>query len=1023
MLPLVCPLCRIAIPPVDDVCPRDGHPGREVDWVAVPPTLSQRFSVIEPFASGESGSLYIADEPETGRRGLLKVLAQPGVLAQSGVETRGGSAREPKKDQLAERQRLRRELVKQATLTRTHLLVPLASGESEGFTWLFREWLDGVSLDVRLSREGALQQTEALAIAAQIASALDELHRGGLLHRDVKPGHIFLQPTPQGIPRALLLDAGVASAVPADVDPTIYGTAGYVAPEQLLGKLVSFRSDLYSLGCVLYRMLTGRPAFAGETLAQTLSAQRQGELPPTPADLPNGIGTLLQSILAKDPQQRPFSAQKLRRTLDPFLPDGALMEKQPTTTFETVPQPSPSVAPQPSGTLKPPAHPSARLSMPAPPLSPAAALRPRTSSAPPPAPPSAHRVIRDENTQQIDIAQLQEIAQPKRTASLPPPTPAARSSLPPPVPGSAKPSSLPPPPQPPSDKTQPIRLDQILAVAAARKSVNAPPSAPKPIEEEATGVFHPRLVAGAPPVQDDGEREDGEQQAPVPPPALFSARDEPFVSSPSTTFLSRPEATRPAGAAGPRPEERRAAAPAAHVDDVRETAPRPALFQPALPPPPAIAKPVVAHVPSVTARSFPAPPPQAPASFAPTLPAAGVPPVTAAALPDASSAEGFAKATLMGIGVDPLAPAEPLLDGSLELPTMELRDERSGEPPRGHEREHPTERVPLAGSSFEPPSLDDAFGARAAGSIPSGTLGSAGGQQSDTRRLLMYASAAVVGLAVLAVGASALRGKPEPVAAPAYANVPPLPASAAAAAPTAPAQAQRPTVQSLKPSTTSLAPAAPTTTALAAAPGDSDKLAAAPAAGDKLAPVTTPVPVVEPARAVPMLAPEEPERREASASSHRTSESSGSKARASGRAEREAARSAKSSSSSKASSEKSTDKAALFAAARDEARTAYAAKRYKEAAAAYERASKYDPKHAGTFAGLGAARLQQGDNKAAVQAYQRAVALSPETSGFHAALGRALLANGDKAKATAAYKKALALDPRNEAAKVALKQL
>ena len=157
----------------------------------MPPALRQRFQVLEPFAHGDTGSLYIADEPETGRRGLLKILAP--------VD----------KEQLGERQRLRRELVKQATLVRTHLVVPLASGETDGTTWLFREWLDGVALEVRLSREGALQQTEALAIAAQIASALDELHRGGLLHRDVKPGHIFLQPTPHGIPRALLLDAGL----------------------------------------------------------------------------------------------------------------------------------------------------------------------------------------------------------------------------------------------------------------------------------------------------------------------------------------------------------------------------------------------------------------------------------------------------------------------------------------------------------------------------------------------------------------------------------------------------------------------------------------------------------------------------------------------------------------------------------------------------------------------------------------------------------------------------------------------
>ena len=222
---LVCPLCRIALPPIDDVCARDGYLGRELPWLAVPAGLSPRFQVLEPFAQGSTGSLYLVDEPETGRRGLLKILSPA------------------PKEQLTERQRLHRELVKQATLTPGNLIVPLASGEADGFTWIFREWLDGVTLEVRLSREGALQQTAALAIAAQIASALDELHRGGLLHRDVKPGHIFLQPTKHGIPRALLLDAGVTGSFQARGVGTLYGTVGYAAPEQQLGKLVSIRSD------------------------------------------------------------------------------------------------------------------------------------------------------------------------------------------------------------------------------------------------------------------------------------------------------------------------------------------------------------------------------------------------------------------------------------------------------------------------------------------------------------------------------------------------------------------------------------------------------------------------------------------------------------------------------------------------------------------------------------------------------------------------------------------------------------
>ena len=1035
MLPTVCPLCRIALPLVDDVCPRDGHTGLQVAWLPVPASLSRRFQVLEPFGHGHSGSLYIADEPETGRRGLLKILAPS------------------PNDQLAERQRLRRELVKQATLTRTHLVVPLASGESEGVAWIFREWLDGVALEVRLSREGALQQTEALAIAAQIASALDELHRGGLLHRDVKPGHIFLQPTPNGIPRALLLDAGLANVFTTEAGVAVHGSPGYVAPEQLLGKLVSFRSDLYSLGCVLYRMLTGRPAFTGDSVEQTLAAQRYGELPPAPAGLPNGIGALLQSILAKDPQQRPFSAQKLRRTLDPFLPDGALMEKQPTTTFETVPEPSPSIAPA-SGTLKPPPPPSLRPSLPAS-AETDPVLKPRVSSAPPPAPPSRKRP-REENTQQIDIAQLEELAAvPRRAASVPPPTP-----------GGAK-ATLPPPPTPPRDNTQPIRLDQIIAVENARRAATSLP--PKPLDADATGVFTPKHAAPASTMAESAARHldqllatqapeaapqssrtpeaalrpaaasklpslDDDAAAPSVPaqqPALFGVQDEPFDAPAALTS--------PADRALPAPLFQTRPDPVSPVADTVLQVPAvqqlPAMPQLAMP----AARPSPAHVPEGAART-----PSATDS-------------------QTSTSTDFRKATLLGMGSDSLDLSAPFAPSPVGRSAAGAHADS--------EADDSSERLPQILAELE--EEDDEQAAAAASSMPAGTLSSSRVQRRDSRRLLMYASAALVGLAVLSVAASALRSQPQADASGDPTHTPPaLPAVAAEAAssPTAveAAQAPRPTVQPLAPSTAPVEPsveqasadapahdpvppatvanaakadsettgaaaasATKTSAAASAAPASADRARTTPVAAEA-APATKPVPAATPVTApTPAVAkavakadhaePAEPKvarEHHDSASKHGSSESHASARSGSGH-DKERAKSAKTSPAEK----KASDKAALFAAARDEARSAYAAKRYKDAALAYEQAAKYDPKHAGTYAGLGAARLQQGDPAAAVQAYLRAVQLSPDTSGFHAALGRAYLSAGDKAKAAAAYKRALALDPNNEAAKVALKQL
>src|SRR5688572_23189123 len=138
---LVCPLCRIALGPADATCPRDGRRGREVTPWPVPAALRKRFQVVSLFAHGDAGSLYVADEPETGRHGLLKILCPT------------------PKHQAAERKRLGRELLKQATLDAPHVGTPIATGEiatgeAEEATWVFRQQLEGISLKVELAQKG-----------------------------------------------------------------------------------------------------------------------------------------------------------------------------------------------------------------------------------------------------------------------------------------------------------------------------------------------------------------------------------------------------------------------------------------------------------------------------------------------------------------------------------------------------------------------------------------------------------------------------------------------------------------------------------------------------------------------------------------------------------------------------------------------------------------------------------------------------------------------------------------------------
>lgn len=336
MIPMLfCPLCRIVLGTGETVCPRDGSSPLEREPQRVPPTIATRFIVVEPFADGESGSLYLVDDKQTGRRGLLKVLR---------ANTAGT---------ISERSRLKRELMKQATLTHPALVVPLATGEADGCTWLFREWIDGVSLAVRLARGGAFALPEALSVAAQIASGLDELHRAGLLMRDLSPGHILTTAQPGGLPKVCLIDAGVASRISTATSTEITGKPGYVSPEHARGKLINFRSDLYSLGVVLYEMLTGKPLTQGSAEEQ-LEAQRSREAPALRVEVPSIVASLVAQLLVKEPRERPFSAQQVRRTLEPFLPeDTSNAQRVQTAAFVIGEHTHGSVDTKGTGTLRP----------------------------------------------------------------------------------------------------------------------------------------------------------------------------------------------------------------------------------------------------------------------------------------------------------------------------------------------------------------------------------------------------------------------------------------------------------------------------------------------------------------------------------------------------------------------------------------------------------------------------------------------------------------------------------------------
>jgi len=258
------------------------------------------YQVLDLLGVGGMGEVYRARDTKLGRDVALKVLprlfsADPERLA-----------------------RFEREARLLAALNHPHIAAIYGFEETTGVHALVLELVEGTTLAERL-RRGPLPVTEAVRIARQIADALEAAHERGIVHRDLKPQNIKVKP--DGTVK--VLDFGLAKATMAGADnpdvsrvPTaslggtregvILGTTSYMSPEQSRGHTVDKRTDIWAFGCVLYEMLTGRAAFAGETISDTIAAilERESDFSKLPATTPPGVRRLLQRCLAKDPKRR-----------------------------------------------------------------------------------------------------------------------------------------------------------------------------------------------------------------------------------------------------------------------------------------------------------------------------------------------------------------------------------------------------------------------------------------------------------------------------------------------------------------------------------------------------------------------------------------------------------------------------------------------------------------------------------------------------------------------------------------------
>jgi predicted Zn finger-like uncharacterized protein len=294
------------------------------------------YRVLKVLGAGGMGVVFQAEDLQLKRLVALKAMR----TALGTVPTSRG--------------RFSQEAQAAAAIQHDHIVTVYQVGEDRGVPFLAMQFLQGETLESRLKRVGRLPVATALRVGREIAEGLSAAHLVGLIHRDIKPSNIWLE---AGRDRVKILDFGLARVAYGDSSLTqsgvLVGTPAYMAPEQARGgSSTEARSDLFSLGCVLYRICTGELPFKGSDTLATLTALATTQPPRVDRlnpDVPPTLADLIARLLAKTPEQRPASAQAvveairaIERGAPPANESGSVMSVM-DTVLELLPKESPSL--------------------------------------------------------------------------------------------------------------------------------------------------------------------------------------------------------------------------------------------------------------------------------------------------------------------------------------------------------------------------------------------------------------------------------------------------------------------------------------------------------------------------------------------------------------------------------------------------------------------------------------------------------------------------------------------------------
>jgi len=272
-----------------------------------------RYKITELIGEGGMGKVYLAEHVEIGKRVAIKVLHPSYSRMPDLVE------------------RFRREARAASKIGHPNIVDVTDSGSTpDGSVYFVMEYLEGVELGSIIEREGALDVARALRITGQICRALAAAHREGIIHRDLKPENIFLITRGGEADVVKVLDFGIAKTTEAEAarerrltSPGMaMGTPEYMAPEQAAGRPADARTDIYSLGAIMYEMVTGVPPYQGDNFMEILTKKATQDPPPPLTirpELPNQVSELVISAMSRNPDGRPQTMESLEYELNKCL--------------------------------------------------------------------------------------------------------------------------------------------------------------------------------------------------------------------------------------------------------------------------------------------------------------------------------------------------------------------------------------------------------------------------------------------------------------------------------------------------------------------------------------------------------------------------------------------------------------------------------------------------------------------------------------------------------------------------------